>query len=115
MEFYSLGVTYEELVDMLRVKYEDADARHIFEHIAMQVNIEGEGAGALYVEVAQRAVCVEPYDYHDRDGLLTTDACTIIDLTSGRLSVAEALEQKRIHYSGNPEKLRLFLSIKNRN
>ena len=55
-------MTYEELVLRVRDVYENADAREVFEHIAVQVNVEGEAAGAFYLEVADRQVCVEPYD-----------------------------------------------------
>ena len=45
-------MTYEELVLRVRDVYENADAREVFEHIAVQVNVEGEAAGAFYLEVA---------------------------------------------------------------
>ena len=63
-------MTYEEIVEKVRNDYENADARAIFEHIAIQFNIKGEGAGIFYIEVADRNVCVEPYDYYDKDALV---------------------------------------------
>ena len=38
-------MTYEEVVRIARDAYEDADARNIFEHIDVQVNVTGEGSG----------------------------------------------------------------------
>lgn len=105
-------MTYEEIVYKVRQAYENADAREIFEHIAIQVNIVGEGAGAFYVEVANREVCVEPYDYYDRDGLFTADADTLIAICEDRLTVFEAMEQGRLKVEGNPWKLKLLNKIK---
>lgn len=104
-------MTYFDIVDKIRDTYEYADARHIFEHIAIQINVIGEGAGALYIEVAERSVCVEPYDYKDRDVLVTTDAKTIVDVCDGNITYEEALESGRLHREGNMEKLNLFKTI----
>lgn len=98
-------MTYEDIVYMCRDFFENADARMIFEHIAIQINIEGEGTGIFYLEVADRSICIEPYDYYDRDGLLTTDAATLCDITTGKISVSEALSCGRMRYEGNEEKL----------
>ena len=49
-------MTYEEIVEKVREDYEYADARAIFEHVAVQFNITGEGSGIFYIEVADRKV-----------------------------------------------------------
>ena len=104
-------MTYEEIVDKVRGIYEDADARMIFEHVAIQINIVGEGSGILYLEVAHRQICVEPYDYYDRDGILECDATAVCDIFDNKLTVWEALDQGRIHYYGNWDKLNLLKKI----
>jgi len=63
-------VTYEDMVYMVRRTFENYDARRVLEHVAIQVNVTGEGEGIFYVEIAERHICVEPYDYYDRDCLL---------------------------------------------
>ena len=105
-------MTYEEIVMCVRDNIEDADARSIFEHIAVQVNIIGEGAGAFYIEVAERKITVEPYDYWDRDGLLTADADTIIKMAKGELSPQKAIEKGMLRIEGNKDKLKLLSRIK---
>lgn len=105
-------MTYEEIVLKVREGFEYADARDIFEHIAVQVNIVGEGSGAFYIEVAGRYATVEPYDYVDRDGLLTADAQTLIDIAMGKLSAEDAVKSGRLKVEGNMDKLRLFAKIK---
>lgn len=105
-------MTYEEIVRRVREVYEYADAREIYEHIALQVNITGEGEGAFYIEVAGRAVCVEPYDYHDRDGLVIAPASTILAIAAGELTYDEALREGKLQIQGNMEKFRKFAKIK---
>lgn len=105
-------MTYEELVLKVREAYEDADAREIYDHIAIQVNVEGEAAGAFYVEIANRQICVEPYDYYDRDGLITTTAETIMKLVDNKVSFMEAMMSGELNVVGNMEKLKKLARVK---
>lgn len=105
-------MTYEEIVLKVREGIENGDARAIFEHIAMQVNIIGEGSGAFYIEVANRQVCVEPYDYYDRDGLITSDGETLIAIAEGRTCIMDAIADNKLWFDGNPDKLNSFIRIK---
>lgn len=105
-------MTYEELVERVRETYEYADARDIFEHIAVQVNVLGEAAGAFYVEVANRQVCVEPYDYYDRDGLITVETNVVLQILDGSLKVEEAVRTGAMRYDGNQDKLKMMFRIK---
>ena len=105
-------MTYEEIVDHVRHMYENADARSIFEHIAIQVNIVGEGAGAFYVEVAERHICVEPYDYRDRDGLITAQADDLMELAMRKITFDEAIASGKIQYVGNVDKIKKLANVK---
>ncbi len=108
-------MTYEEIVEATRSVFENADARMIFDHIAVQVNVHGEGAGAFYMEVADRSICIEPYDYYDRDGTVDTDGQTIMDICNGLITLDEAMESGRFILYGNDEKLAKLREIKYRN
>lgn len=109
------AMTYEELVLRVRDVYENADAREVFEHIAVQVNVEGEAAGAFYLEVADRQVCVEPYDYYDRDILVTVDTRVLLDLLDKRLGYREAIDNGMLRIEGNIVKFGLLSKIKIQN
>ena len=104
-------MTYEEIVDRVREDYENADARAIFEHIAVQFNIEGEGSGIFYIEVADRKGCVEPYDYYDKDALVVISSETLMALSKGTMTTEEALEKGLMKLSGNREKLKMLRKI----
>ena len=103
---------YYEIVDKVREGLENADAREIFEHVAVQVDIIGEGEGKFYVEIAARQVCVEPYEYYDRDGLLIGDANTLIAIADGSMDICEALKDGRLKAEGNWEKLKLLYRVR---
>ncbi len=108
-------MTYEEIVGMVQRAFEtSADAREIFEHVAIQIDIHGEGAGTFYLEIANRQVCVEPYDYYDRDGRFDVEASTLVAMAKDELSFAEAVEKGLIRMEGNPDKLKLLYKMKRR-
>lgn len=104
-------MTYEEIVDKVRSVYENADARDIFEHIAVQVNVVGEGEGIFYLEIADRQISVEPYDYYDRDGLIIISADTIFDIADGKLTFHDAYHSGVLQCYGNMDKMRKLQKI----
>ncbi len=108
-------MTYEEVVNIARDAYEYADARQIFEHIAVQVNVTGEGSGIFYIEVAERAVCVEPYDYFDRDAILTMSSETVVALAKSEIRLKDAIDRGLIVVEGNEEKVWKLAEVKLKN
>lgn len=98
-------MTYKDIVDKVREVFEYADARNIFEHIAIQINVTGEGEGIMYMEVAQRQVSIEPYDYYDRDGIVTIDSHVLMDLCDKKYKFRYAYEHGLMSYQGNERKL----------
>ncbi len=103
---------YEELVADIKKSYEKADAAAVSEHVAVQVNVVGEGEGAFYIEVADGKVSVEPYEYYDRDAVITTTAEEILNIAKGKSTIAAALEAHQIDLSGNSNKALLLGDIK---
>ena len=105
-------MTYEEIVNAVRHTYENADARAIWNHIAIQVNIEGEGSGIFYIEIAERAVSVEPYDYYDRDGLVTASGDVLMAIAHGETTFMEEYKKGTVRVEGNKEKLQELKKLK---
>ncbi len=103
-------MTYMEVVQRVRDVFEYADVRNIFEHIAMQVNIQGEAEGVFYFEIAGRQMTVEPYDYYDHDGIITTTAQVLIDMCDMKYTFEEAYKKGLIEYEGNERKLRACIN-----
>ncbi len=97
--------TYEELVEGLRSIYEFADARSILSHIAIQVNITGEVNGICYMEVADRQISIEPYDYYDSDGVVTISHQVLEDIIDGKYTAYDAIKANKLEIKGDPNKL----------
>lgn len=104
-------MTYQELVEQVREAYKNADASSIKEHVAFQFNIEGEGEGAFYLEIADGKINIEPYEYYDRDVLITTTAETLLKIGTGKLDPVLAFTIKKIRVEGDLDKALLLKSI----
>ena len=94
-------MTYEEIVKEAQKLVSKADASGILEHLAVQYNVTGEGEGAFYMEVKDGKAEVQPYDYKDRDILVTADGQTILDMMSGKLDVVAAYLTHKISAEGD--------------
>lgn len=93
--------TYPMLVDIMRRVCSDAASEGIEGHAAIQINIYGEGEGAFYIEFNNGKVHVEPYEYYDRDVLLSMDAQTLIQILKRVLSLEQAYQEGRVSYTGD--------------
>ena len=88
----------------IRKLYEEVDAAEIEEHFAIQININGEAEGALYIEFADGQIEVQPYEYFDRDLIINTDFETAIDLANGDIEMSDAYAEEKITVWGNLDK-----------
>ena len=94
-------MTYEEVVKEAQKIIAKGDASGIKDHLAVQYNITGEVEGAFYMEVKDGHIDVQPYDYKDRDILVTADAKTILDMMSGKLDIVNAYLTHKITAEGD--------------
>ena len=94
-------MNYEELVKKAKQAAKKMDVSTINEHIAVQIDVVGEGEGAFYVEVADGKVSVEPYEYYDNDCKVTASADVITALFAGKLNVDEALANGSVYVEGD--------------
>jgi putative sterol carrier protein len=94
-------MTYQEIVAKAKEMYEGVDASSITEHIAYQFNVTGEGEGAFYMEINEGKIKVEPYDYVDRDALITTSAENLLAIANAGLDPVQAYLTGKIKVEGN--------------
>ena len=104
-------MTYEELVKQAKEAYEAADASKVKEHVAIQFNVTGEAQGAFYLEVKDGKVSVEPYEYYDRDVLVTADGQVLVDIATGKLGLEKAYLTGKIKAEGNLKKALLLKEL----
>ena len=104
-------MTYEEVVKEAQKIVAKGDASGIKDHLAVQYNITGEGEGAFYMEVKDGQIDVQPYDYRDRDILVTADARTILDMMSGKLDMVHAYLTHKISAEGDLGKVDILKKL----
>ena len=104
-------MTYEELVQKIRDIADASDASAIQEHIAFQFNIEGEAEGAFYLEVKDGKADVQPYEYYDRDVLITSTADTLLEIMDGKLDPVLAFTIQKIRVEGDLGKALLLKEV----
>ena len=78
---------------------------------SFEIDIEGEGEGAFYVELDKDKVAVEPYEYYDNDCKIRTGAETLIDLVTGKIDAVKALEDGKISVDGDIEKALVLSNV----
>ena len=98
-------MTYEELVKSVKDIYANADAGNVKEHVAIQCNIEGEAEGALYIEFSEGNIDVQPYEYYDRDAILTLSAANLLEIAAGKKDLLEAYHANEVSVWGDLDKV----------
>lgn len=104
-------MTYEELVQKVKDIAEASDASKIQEHVAFQFNIEGEAEGAFYLDIKDGKADVQPYEYYDRDVLITSTADTLLEIMDGKLDPVLAFTIKKIRVEGDLGKALLLKEV----
>lgn len=104
-------MTYEELVAKLQDAYGKHDASKIKDHLAIQFNVRGEADGALYLEILDGKIYVEPYEYYDRDIQVTISAENLIALAEDKLDVLDAYNNGLLTAEGDLGKALLLKDI----
>ena len=105
------NMTYEELVQKIRDIADESDASTIQDHVAFQFNIEGEAEGAFYLDIKDGKADVQPYEYYDRDVLITTTAETLLEIMDGKLDPVLAFTIHKIRVDGDLGKALLLKEV----
>lgn len=105
------NMTYEELVQKVKDIAEASDASKIQDHVAFQFNIEGEAEGAFYLDIKDGKADVQPYEYYDRDVLITSTADTLLEIMDGKLDPVLAFTIHKIRVDGDLGKALLLKEV----
>ncbi len=106
-------MTYEEIFSktkelILSNEITDIDADR---HIAVQINIAGEGEGAFYIELKDGKAYIEPYEYYDRDCIFRISGEDFLKICSGSLNSVKAFTTGKLKIEGSIEKALEFSKI----
>ncbi len=99
---------YEEIVAKVKKAYAKADTALVDEHLAVQVDVTGEGEGAFYIEVADGKINVEPWEYLDHDFKIQCSAEEIVAIAEGKKKLSEEVEAGNVYVSRNVDKVAVF-------
>ncbi len=104
-------MTYEQIVAKAKEIMAAKSADGVKDHLAAEIHITGEGEGAFYVEVNEGKIAVEPYEYYDRDFILTATADDLLAVVEGKLDAVLAYTTGKIKIDGSVEKALEFQKV----
>lgn len=112
-------MTYEEIFARSKKLILKNDASGIEGHLAVEVDITGEGSGAFYIELNDGKIAVEPYEYYDRDCKLIISAEDFLSICDGSLDAVKAFTNGKLKIDGDIDKAlqvsEIFNKVKEQN
>lgn len=94
-------MSYEDIVKELKKLFEGVEVKNVKEHFAIQFNIVGEGEGALYCELKDCKVDVQPYEYYDRDAIVNVSYPVLFELVKGNICLVDAYKEDKLSVWGD--------------
>lgn len=94
-------MTYEEIFQAAKAEFMKSDVSHLTQHLAVQIDIIGEGEGAFYVELRNGKLYVEPYEYYDRDVKLIATGKDFLKIASGSMNSVFAYTTGKLKIEGD--------------
>ncbi len=94
-------MTYEEIFATAKETFLKSDVSAIQGHLAVQIDIIGEGEGAFYVELKDGVLDVQPYEYYDYDVKLRATAENFLKIVDGSLNSVLAYTTKKLQVEGD--------------
>lgn len=94
-------MTYEEIFEKAKMELMKSDVSQFTNHLAVQVDIIGEGEGAFYIELKDGKLAVEPYEYYDRDVKFIATAKNFLKLVNGSLNSVVAYTTGKLKIEGD--------------
>ncbi len=101
---------FDDILKRARAIAVKADISEI-DFLAIQINITGEDPGVFYVEVKDRRISVEPYEYYDRQCIITLSDDVFNGIIDGTVDPVKAYENGRLKADGNLDKALVFTNL----
>ena len=79
--------------------------------LAIQVNLTGKIGGVFYIEILNGEVSVMPYEYIDRDAVVSVTMTNFDKLITGRLDLMTEVDAGKIKVEGNLDKVVLLTEL----
>jgi len=101
-------MTYEKIVEKVKKALSKVDASGVKGHLAVQVDVYGEGEGAFYIEVKDGKVDVQPYEYFDHDLRIRCTGDEIVAIAEGKKKILEEVATENVEALRNVGRLEDF-------
>ncbi|MEE1282351.1 MAG: SCP2 sterol-binding domain-containing protein [Acutalibacteraceae bacterium] len=90
-----------QIFNEVKETFMKADVSDYQGHLALQVNMTGEGEGRFYAELNNGVLKVEPYEYYDRDVMFTINSKDFLKLVHGQLDPVFAFTVGKLKVDGD--------------
>lgn len=105
-------MTFFEMFDAAKAGLANADVSGLNGHIAIQIEVTGDGCGIFYAEITDGVLNVQPYDYHDNTAAVTLPLNTLFALLRRELVLTQAVAQEKAFVTGCMESAaKLFAAV----
>ena len=94
----------EDVVKELRERFKDADVNNIEGTVAVQIDLKDDDYSNIYLEVKDKVLSIEPYDYYDRIAKITVESQDLLDIIDKKLDVQKAVSENKIAAEGDVQK-----------
>lgn len=102
---------FEQLFEKVKNRFKDVNVNEIEGKLAFQFNIIGDEGGVFYLEIKDKKISIEPYDYRDRDALFTITGDNLVKLIEGNLDPIAAYTLGKLKVEGEISKALLISKI----
>ena len=103
-------LTYDDVVAKTAKKILAADITKITDSISAEVKIDGECEGIFYIEIMDGKISVEPWNYENADIQIYTSSTELVNITSGKLNIYDAISSGAFKIFGNTGKAILLIN-----
>ena len=94
-------MTFFDVFNEVKNEFMNSDVSDYKGHLALQVNMTGEGEGRFYAELDNGVLHVEPYEYFDRDVIFTIDTKDFLKIVHGKLDPVFAFTVGKLKIDGD--------------
>ena len=101
----------EEVVKELKERFKDSDASNVEGVVAAQVDLRDEEGGTLYLEVKDKTLSIEPYEYYDRNVILNVSSSDLLEIVDKKLNPADAISKGILNAEGDLDKALEILDL----
>ena len=102
---------YFKAFDKVKKTFAKIDVPAKESNFAVQVNLTDDDCGGIfYIEMKDKQLFVEPYDYFDNNAVITAKLKDLTDILEGKLSSVDAVVSGKITVDGDKDQLIEFIN-----